>query len=184
MLVITILTLIACVCLIGFEKVKVASSHKENKKMHDPLFIIGAAALVACWIYMAGRYWNYDGIWIISYGVRVTLGIIAVLAALGYYVYLLFFALPKGTYSGEELQTHLVQTGAYSRCRHPGFYGFTLTAAAMSLLVGNATNALLLLVYVILNLVYIILEDVIYFPAYIEGYDEYKKRVPFLAFWK
>jgi len=115
---------------------------------------------------------------------RVAIGTVVLIVTVGLYLYILFFALPKGTYDDDQVQSSLETKGMYGACRHPGFYGFALVALSLSLLIGDGTAFAILLAHSVLNLIYIYLQDKCYFPAYLEGYDEYKKKVPFLAFWK
>ncbi|MBQ0078661.1 MAG: hypothetical protein KBS66_02050 [Eubacterium sp.] len=183
MTIIIMLTLVACVCYIAFEKVKV-TSYLNNVASRNPLFTIGTIALLACWVMTGFVYWNDGNLGPLSCKVRVILGIIAVIAALALYVYILVFALPKGTYTDDNVQSSLATEGLYGMCRHPGFYGFTITALAISLLIGSGMGFVILMVHSLLNLIYIIMQDKYYFPVYLEGYDEYKKTVPFLAFWR
>lgn len=183
MIVIVILTLIACVCYIAFEKVKV-SSYLNNQASKNPLFTIGTLALLACWVVTGIVYWNDGMLGPISCRLRVILGIIAVIAALAIYIYILVFALPKGTYTDDNVQSSLATEGLYGMCRHPGFYGFTITALAIAFLIGSGMGLIILIIHSLLNLIYIYVQDKYYFPIYLEGYDEYKQTVPFLAFWR
>lgn len=183
MILVLILTLIACTCYIIFEKIKVAC-YQNKITRSNPFFTVGSLALVGCWIYMGFRYWNDGNLWIIPYGVRVILGIVAVIVAMGLYVYILVFALPKGTYDDDQVQSTLATEGIYGMCRHPGFYGFTMVALAITLLIGDVAAFAILLAHSALNLLYIYLQDKYYFPVYLEGYEEYKRQVPFLAFWR
>lgn len=175
---ITILTILAFGSFLNYEMVKVANfrsgSNRKNINMKVGLF-----ALVVCWIAGASEYWNSGNLFGVSFGTRVIVGAIAIILSVAFYVYILWFALPKGTYD-DEVQSELMSTGIYGICRHPGFYGFTLTALSVAFLVGSKEMLILMLIHSALNLGYIILQDAIYFPAYLEGYDEYKKQVRFL----
>ena len=74
----------------------------------------------------------------------------------------------------------LCDRGLYGICRHPGFW-FMLTASfafAMAFSTWHVTNAMIKIN--VLNFLYIVMQDMYFFPKYIEGYEEYKKRVGFL----
>lgn len=107
------------------------------------------------------------------------IGIIISVLALCYTIYALFFALDfNNTYVKDEFK--IVDTGLYALCRHPGFYG--LLGIYIGLYLGYQTNELLdmLIVYNLLNFLYILLEDRIIFMRLFSNYDDYKKEVPFL----
>lgn len=178
MILIILDTVIAYALFIHYEQKKVAL-HRGVTTGGNSSFGLGIVVLVMCWLTAGARFWNSGELAGMSEKTRVIAGVIAVAVALALYVYILWFALPKGTY-GSEVQSGLMSTGIYGICRHPGFYGFTLTALAVALLVGSGKMLILMLIHSALNLGYICLQDAIYFPAYLEGYDDYKKQVRFL----
>ncbi len=93
-------------------------------------------------------------------------------------IYSLFFALPKGTYKGEN--EALCKSGVYALCRHPVAVCFLLTYLFLGL---SALPSVLLLngmTFSILNILYVLFQDIVTFPVTIKGYNEYKKEVPFL----
>ena len=51
-------------------------------------------------------------------------------------------------------------------------------AFAMAFSAWHVTNAMIKIN--VLNFLYIVMQDMYFFPKYIEGYEEYKKRVGFL----
>lgn len=171
-------TFIAYALFIHYEQKKVAL-HRGLASGGNYSFGLGIVVLLICWLTAGMKYWNSGELAGMSVRTRVIAGVIAVAVTLAIYVYILWFALPKGTYNS-EVQSGLMSTGIYGICRHPGFYGFTLTALAIALLVGSREMLILMLIHSALNLGYICLQDAIYFPAYLEGYDEYKKQVRFL----
>lgn len=93
-------------------------------------------------------------------------------------VYSLFFAIPiKSSYAEPGAKRSCRDEGVYALCRHPGVLFFIplylcLTALGLSLLSA--------LVYICLNVLLVVYEDYRVFPVLLEGYDEYKRRVPFL----
>ena len=99
---------------------------------------------------------------------------------LGLLFYTLFFALPfEKTYVSQNGFT-TYDKGVYALCRHPGvlwFFGFYLF---LWMALRGETLFLITLIFNILNLGYIVLQDCLTFPRVFCDYDNYKKHVPFL----
>lgn len=96
-------------------------------------------------------------------------------------IYTLFFALPfEATYVEENRKREAYMEGVYGLCRHPG----VLWYAGMYLCLAGALwskKALVEGIFLIgWNLAYIILQDLVIFPATFSNYDVYKKCTPFL----
>ena len=95
-------------------------------------------------------------------------------------IYALFFALPfESTYMESE-KVPVISKGWYAACRHPGFWTLTLVYLFLWLLLSNIELFYALITYTLSNFLYIYVQDRYIFPEYIQGYDEYKKKVPFL----
>ncbi len=93
----------------------------------------------------------------------------------------LFVELPFDETYAKTGKLPLVDTGAYGKCRHPGFW-FLLIASVSLCITFFSFRALMFTITVnLLNLLYIYIEDEYVFPKTIYRYDEYKKRVPFLV---
>lgn len=109
-----------------------------------------------------------------------------VLAAtfLGVLVYTLFFALPfKETYqNGEdsEEKSKVCSHGMYALCRHPGVLWFFFFYLCLSIGMESAKLLGTGMVYSFCNFLYVVFQDRYTFPKVLEGYEEYKKDVPFL----
>lgn len=96
----------------------------------------------------------------------------------GLLIYTLFFAIPfKGTYIEEGAQG-TVESGVYALCRHPGIWFFALFAFCLWAALELPWYAAL--AYSLLDLLYAYIEDKLIFPKTLSGYDEYKKKVPFI----
>ena len=94
-------------------------------------------------------------------------------------VYVLFFALPaKETYVGETAA--LCDRGVYGRCRHPGFWPFLAAALCAGVFGGTAEVWAGMALFSGLDLLYIVLQDVYFFPRTIPGYAAYRRGTPFL----
>ena len=108
-------------------------------------------------------------------------GAFYVLAAifLALLIHALFFALPAGdSYARQAAKRRACTTGVYALCRHPGvlwFAGLYLclwAAAGLPLAAAAAFCAL--------DVLLVIFEDLVVFPARLEGYDDYRRTTPFL----
>lgn len=96
-------------------------------------------------------------------------------------VYTLFFAIPfEATYIKSNEPPRTCTTGFYALCRHPGVLWFA--GFYFSLWLGLSGSLLLKagILFSLLNLVYIILQDQWIFMKTFPDYGEYKKTTPFL----
>ena len=93
----------------------------------------------------------------------------------------LFFELPFDETYKKTDKLPLVESGAYKKCRHPGFWFLLLFYTAVCITFISIKAVCFTIIVNCLNLAYIILEDLYIFPKTIEKYDDYKKRVPFLV---
>ncbi|MBR4880177.1 MAG: hypothetical protein IKU13_10175 [Clostridia bacterium] len=93
----------------------------------------------------------------------------------------LFFELPFDETYKKTDKLPLIESGAYKKCRHPGFWFLLLFYVAVCGTFMSRQAVCFTITVNLLNLLYIILEDVYVFPKTIEKYDDYKKRVPFLV---
>lgn len=74
----------------------------------------------------------------------------------------------------------LVTTGSYRFCRHPGFWWFALFSLSLGFLQGISAYFFTILLMNSMNLLLIFIQDRYIFPKVFQGYDEYRKQVPFL----
>ena len=94
----------------------------------------------------------------------------------------LFFALKfDDAYKNTENKQPCVKTGVYALCRHPGVHMMILMYLCLYLAFQNETMLFMLIGFNLLNIGYVILQDIIIFPKQFVDYDEYKKIVPFLV---
>ncbi len=110
---------------------------------------------------------------------RMVLGILALFCG-GLLFYTLFLAIPfEATYIQEQF-SEVVDTGVYALCRHPGvlflagFYFFLAPAVRSGLLFWAGVW------FSGCNLMYVLMQDRIFFPRCFSNYAEYRKTVPFL----
>ena len=116
----------------------------------------------------------------LNQGRLIVFGLLALIFLL-LLIYTLFFALPfENTYIKTNTPPKTCRTGVYALSRHPGvlwFMGFYL------FLWLALTGSLLLLagiLFSLLNLIYIILQDQWTFMKVFPDYSDYKKTTPFL----
>ncbi len=112
--------------------------------------------------------------------VRVIALILAVLSFL-LLIYVLFYALPfDKTYKGTQ-KNQVIATGMYALCRHPGaiwfffFYIFLWLASSINIMLAAA------IIWPLLNIIYVYIQDKWILPHTLFGYDQYQKNVPFLV---
>lgn len=148
---------------------------RDNKLVFRLLFPAGAAIL--CYVSVKiGIIW----------GSPASLGSLRSLAAVGallsgmLMIYALFFAIPAGEAylkgSGQELCT----SGLYGICRHPGVWGFGGIYFFSSIWLKSAEVLYAGLIFTACNIAYSWFQDKKIFPLLFEGYDDYRKTVPFL----
>lgn len=96
-------------------------------------------------------------------------------------LYSLFFALPfSNTYLKVEKTNAVVDTGMYSLCRHPGVIWFFFFYLFLSLASGLKMMILAGIIWTIMDVVHVYVQDRWLFPKAMPGYGQYKCKVPFL----
>lgn len=113
-------------------------------------------------------------------GIRVICGTVLVLFGIVCLIWALFFSLPKGTYVDPSLKRKVYDKGLYALCRHPGFWPFLVLYIGLYIIFGGMTF-IPFGILCIMNLLYIILQDLWTFRQIFEDYDVYSKKVPFLV---
>lgn len=157
------------VALVMFEilKCKAKATGRSGK---NPLFIIGTVVLLIGWGILIGTS-HISKIYVFIIGL--------VIAVIGVVLYALVLLQTSGenNYSKNIGENPLCNNGIYSIIRHPGLWCFWILALGISLMFPKIIAANVL--FALLNTAYIILQDIIFFPMYIQGYTGYKKTVPF-----
>ncbi|MFX4263474.1 hypothetical protein ACOBQJ_14915 [Pelotomaculum propionicicum] len=111
---------------------------------------------------------------------KVLFGLLSV-ASLFMLLYSLFAALPFGeTYREAERGNTVVDRGLYALCRHPGVIWFFFFYLFLWLACGKAIMMWAGIVWTIMDIIYVYVEDRWFFPSAINGYEQYKSKVPFL----
>lgn len=95
----------------------------------------------------------------------------------------LFFALPfEKTYLKTTAQSEVVTNGLYGLCRHPGVWGFFVAYLFGALASGNGTLIIAALVWTMMDILHVWIQDHVFFVKTLRGYTLYKQTTPFLFF--
>lgn len=145
-----------------------------KKRLLQPCFFIGS--LLLC--YATGKILYNEFIWpqnIIS----VLLIMLSLINAVLLF-YTLFLAIPfEKTYLNECFET-VVDTGVYGLCRHPGVLFFSTFYLFMALGIHSMYFFGVGVIFSVLNFLYVLFQDKIYFPKCFKNYGTYQKLVPFI----
>jgi len=96
-------------------------------------------------------------------------------------IYTLFFAIPfEGTYIKTGTSPKTCTTGFYALCRHPGVLWFMGFYFSLWLALSGSLLLLAGILFSLMNLFYIILQDRWIFMETFPDYGDYKKTTPFL----
>lgn len=122
---------------------------------------------------------DYGG-FVVSTSLKVLFGVLSI-GSLFMLLYTLFAALPFGlTYMEAELGNTVVDRGMYALCRHPGVIWFFFFYLFLWLASGKMLMLWAGVIWTIMDIIHVYIEDRWFFPASLRGYDDYKKAVPFL----
>ncbi len=95
-------------------------------------------------------------------------------------LYTLFFALPFGsTYLSKETPV-VCRRGLYALCRHPGVLWLAGLYFCLYLAMGTAALLTAAILFTLLDLAYVVLQDLWSFPRQFPDYGDYRKSTPFL----
>lgn len=98
------------------------------------------------------------------------------------FIYSVFVEIPfSQAYLGKTKSSGPVTTGTYALTRHPGVIWCALTLIFLVLATGSKVLAWACPIWVLMNLIWVCIEDRFYFVKTIPGYDQYKKEVPMLV---
>lgn len=147
---------------------------KWHAKALNLLFVIGVLLLLFSTLLCI------PDLSIFRFDFRQIIGLIGLILSGVGVVYALFFALPFESTYAESGALPLVNRGVYGLCRHPAFWMFAAFYFFLWLLFSGRWLFFAFLLYTTCNYIYIYVQDRYIFPLYIQGYDSYKKSVPFL----
>ena len=96
-------------------------------------------------------------------------------------VYSLFINLPfRKTYIATGVGDKLITTGLYALVRHPWIHWFILLLLSLILVSRSSLLLIASLIWILLNIVLIIVQDKFLFGRMFAGYDQYRKETPML----
>ncbi len=87
---------------------------------------------------------------------------------------------PMSSRKEEEQERNAYDRGTYKLSRHPGFIWMLVLNLSLFLLFNSLEVLILLSLLTLCNLILIIIEDKLIFPAIFRDYEKYKQKVPFL----
>ncbi|MGM9521885.1 MAG: hypothetical protein ACI3VB_05345 [Oscillospiraceae bacterium] len=145
-----------------------------KKRFLLPSFPLGAASVAVSMTVLAVRGEPP----IESEIMRVCMWVLSALF-LGFEIYTLFFAIPLAdSYTKPGSSRCVCTVGVYALCRHPGVLWFGLLA--LSLWAAGGLPLYAAAVFTALDTALVVFEDIYVFPRRLEGYDDYRRRTPFL----
>lgn len=96
-------------------------------------------------------------------------------------VYTLFFAIPFGeSYGSQQGGRRVSKNGLYALCRHPGVLWLSGGYLFLWLAFGGKVLFFAFVVFSLLDIGYVVLQDRVIFPKMFDDYGEYRMQVPFL----
>lgn len=110
--------------------------------------------------------------------------VIFMILAIGMFFLLLeslFFCLPKSTYKKPEEERMVYDEKMYALCRHPGVLFYLLFHLFLWFIVWDNRSMIIMLLLCILDILYMVLQDLYTFPRTFSNYKEYQKKVPFIV---
>ncbi|NLV15695.1 MAG: hypothetical protein GXY50_00605 [Syntrophomonadaceae bacterium] len=156
-----------------FDLNKLFSWHKRL----NIFFAIGIAVLAVSTV---GALFSGPRLFEFSFAIRLLWGSLSIITLL-LVPYTLFFALPfTQTYLETANQNTVIDTGMYALCRHPGVLWFLLFYLFLWLTSGKALVLWGGLLWTLMDIIHVYVQDRWVFPKIIIGYDQYKDKVPFL----
>ncbi|MDD4335469.1 MAG: hypothetical protein PHY77_07670 [Desulfotomaculaceae bacterium] len=158
-------------CIFDFNQAKL------RKEVINLSFAVGIALLAAS---TAGiLLGDYEG-FALSITLKILFGLLSIVSLL-MLLYTLFVALPfSATYRKAKPVNTVVDRGMYALCRHPGVLWFFFFYLFLWLASGKAMMMWAGIIWTVMDIIYVYIEDRWFFPAVINGYDQYKRKVPFL----
>lgn len=109
------------------------------------------------------------------------IGVICFILFFALLIYTLFFSIPFTASYIEQFQQRSVYTEKmYALSRHPGVLWFIGVYSSLVLIFPTQSMIVLAVVLSILNIIYILIQDIWSFPKLFVDYNEYKNTTPFL----
>ena len=147
-----------------------------KKDLPHKFFFAGSLILAGVTVFQA-----LCAIGTVEKGIRFWSSMVLALLSLALLVDTLFFELPfEKTYIGTNEKPKVYDKGMYALCRHPGVIWFFFFYFFLGTAVFPEKLLYIGVFYSLLNLLYVIFQDVWTFPRTFDDYGLYKKSTPFL----
>lgn len=141
------------------------------------LFPLGCMCLIYSTLLVAS---STGGVFFVPDSAKYPFGFLS-LFMLFMLLYTLFFALPfQKTYVSTEGLNRVYDQGMYALCRHPGVLWLIGFYLAYSVYLGSITMLKAGLVFGLLDVLYVWLQDRLIFPKQFSDYSVYQAGTPFL----
>ena len=164
---------LAFVFLYAFDLNKIIFLHKNI----NICFAIGIALLA---VSTTGVLFSNNKSFEVPVPSQLFFGLLSIIAML-LTLYSLFFALPFGkTYIEVEKVRPVVDTGMYALCRHPGVIWFFFSYLFLWLASGKIVMMWAGILWTVMDIIHVYVQDRWLFPKTLNGYDQYKRKFPFL----
>lgn len=107
-------------------------------------------------------------------------GLVGAFCSLAALLYALFIALPARETYIEGGRRRVIARGIYSLCRHPAVWAFSAFYLSLYIMLASKPSLAAWLLFTALNIAYSAAQDRWILPKVLDGYEEYRKSVPFL----
>lgn len=108
-------------------------------------------------------------------------GWVCLLIASALLIYSLFIELPfRRTYLADGVAQGLVQGGTYALVRHPAVAWYGLLLVGLFLVTGSRLMLVAAPVWFTMDVLYVVLQDSLFFPRMFRGYYRYQQQTPML----
>ncbi|MCI7812948.1 MAG: hypothetical protein SO016_01550 [Lachnospiraceae bacterium] len=152
-----------------FEYHKCLSVRKERRDK-NPWFWVGTILLL-CSFAMMGVQSGH------SSGISFWAGLLVLAAGIVFYGAVLSVADNQG-YTQDQMKIPVSRRGMYGWMRHPGVWSFLVCVLGYGMMFPRAIGGAMWFAF--LNFIYTWFQDRYFFPVYLEGYEQYRKEVPYL----
>lgn len=109
------------------------------------------------------------------------LGLVITIFGISFLIYSLFFTLPfEETYLKIGEKRIVYNKGVYAMSRHPGVIFYVIFYIGLAILQPNMITISTYIIWSLLNISYIIFQDLWTFPRAFDDYHKYRQNTPFL----
>ena len=109
------------------------------------------------------------------------IGACLLVISLALLIYSLFIELSfQRTYISQGVSGKVVSTGTYALVRHPGVIWLALAFIGLALLYPSITLFIAIVIWWLVDVIYVAIQDKYLFPKMFPEYQAYKKETPFL----